>query len=203
MINILISPSQQNGPEETQVRPICQKLYEKLKVDNLVNADIIPDLPGATDNTRLIAAINYSNKWFLDHGGKNSGYHLAIHEDAGYPGTGSSAFYYGDKGMTFVKPIFDALCAITPWSDMQLKLRTDLGELKQTDASAALIEISFYDKPDEWRWMNDNQDLIADTIADGIYTSLKLTKSVYIDWKKRYFDLTAKIASFVKEVDKG
>lgn len=200
-MNILISPSQQNGVEETLVRPICELLVDKLQDDALVNADIIPDMPGATDNARLIAAINWSNQWFETHGGANSGYHLSIHSDGGYNGSGVSAFYYGEKGKAFVKPIYEAMCAITPWADMALRLRTDLGELKQTIASAALIELSFHDQPAQYQWMKNNADLITETIKNAIYKSLNILPA--IDYKKRCTVLelqNAQIAGQLQEI---
>ena len=67
---------------------------------------------------------------------------------------------------------------ITPWTDIGLRQRTDLYALNNTFAYAGLLEISFYDNPEELAWMKSNDDLIVQTISNGIYTALGIPMPV-------------------------
>lgn len=164
MLKLVLSPSQQNGIEEDLIKPIAQRLYDLLKADNLIDVVLCPYFTGA-DETALYNAIQWSNQ-------QNADYHFTLHADAGYNATGASGLYYSEKGKAFITPITQAIMDITPWGDIGIKYRDNLGELKRTNAVAGLLEISFYDNPEELAWMKANTDLIARTIQQGIYKAL-------------------------------
>lgn len=176
MINLIISPTQQTGTEENLIRPIAQKLYDSLINDGLVNVGLVPDYTGLTDNEALIKAVAWSNDFIKANGG--SGYHLELHADAGGYATGASGLYVSDMGKSFITPILVGIMNITPWADVGLKRRTDLYALNQTIAYAGLLEISFYDNPEELAWMQLNSELIVKTIREGIYTALGISVPV-------------------------
>jgi N-acetylmuramoyl-L-alanine amidase len=170
MINLVISPTQQTGTEENLVRPLAEKLYINLKNDGLINVGIVPDYEGLTDNEALKQAVEWSNNFINIYGG--NGYHLELHADAGGYGTGASGLYLTDAGKAFITPILLGIMNITPWTDIGLKRRTDLYALNQTIAYAGLLEISFYDNPEELNWMQTYGELIVQTIKEGIYTAV-------------------------------
>jgi N-acetylmuramoyl-L-alanine amidase len=191
-MNLVISGSQQNGIEENLIRPIAEKLYEIIKADDLINVVLAPLFEG-NDEAALYQAIQWSNQFCIDAGDTsgNYSYHFAIHADAGAYATGASGLYYSDNGKAFITSILSEISAITPWDDVGLRKRIDLGELKNTIAIAGLIELSFYDNSTELEWMQNNIDLIVGTLKKGIYTALNLSKPVepVEDWQARYNDL--------------
>jgi N-acetylmuramoyl-L-alanine amidase len=188
-MKLCLSPSQQNGTEEKLIRPIAEELYIKLKADGLVDVTLLP-LYSGTDEQALYQAIQASNTIKPD-------YHLAIHADAGGYGRGASGLYFSEAGRKFITPITEAIMEKTPWSDIGIRKRTDLGELKNTIAVAGLIEISFYDNAEELKWMQENTSMIAETLKNGIYTALNLKKD--IDYQKKYFDLRNGILKLIGE----
>ncbi len=199
MTNLVISPSQQSGIEEQLMRPMAQMLYDKIKSDNVpVNLMLIPELPG-TDNEALKRAVDYSNEFIRNNGG--TGYHLELHADAGNYATGASGLYVSEAGRKFITPIAKRIMDITPWNDVGIKQCTDLYALNQTIAVAGLLEVSFYDDPEEYNWMKSNFDLITETIKYGIYEAVGVT--VYINWKQKYFDMAGKFMKLSQEALKG
>ena len=112
-------------------------------------------------------AIQFSNA-------QNADYHLDVHSDAGAYATGCSGLYVSEAGKAFITPITQAIMDITPWSDVGVRKRTDLGVLNQTFAIAGLIELSFHDNTKEYTWMQSNGDLIAETLKNGIYKALNI-----------------------------
>lgn len=193
-MNLIISGSQQNGIEENLIRPIAERLYQVLKDEALVEPVLLPLYDG-NDETALYQAIQASNQYVAEHG---ESVHLAIHADGGYSATGASGLYYSDAGKAFITPILQAIMDITPYDDVGLRRRTDLGELKNTVAVAGLIELSFYDKPNELAWMQGNTELIAQTLKNGIYTSLGIAEE--INYKSKYEELLQSYYSFKREV---
>jgi N-acetylmuramoyl-L-alanine amidase len=169
-LKIVISASQQNGIEENLTRPIAERLYAILKADNLIEAELVPYFTG-TDEQALWNAIQWENQYAT-----SKDYILAIHADAGYQATGASGLYFTEAGKKFITPITQAIMDITPWSDVGIKYRKNLGELKRTNAVAGLIELSFYDNLEELEWMKSHTGLIALTLASGIYKSLNIVK---------------------------
>lgn len=178
MINIVLNRSQQpynkcvqGDNEQEHTGLICDAVFNILIKDNRLNVLNIPPQNGA-DMSNLKESVKISNDFINRYGGK--GYHLSIHSDAGYEGGGSSGFYYSDSGRDFGRPIYEKMCALTPWSDMSFYKREGLYELKHTTAVAFLLEISFHDKPNESEWIHNNINNIAQVIASGIYRGIGL-----------------------------
>lgn len=186
MINLVLSSSQQaenscasGDTEQNHTQLITNAVYSFLNSDPNLNVYNIPRLNLGTDTENLIKAVRLSNSFINENGG--TGYHLSIHTDAGYSGTGASGFYFSDKGAAFGKPIFDEISALTPWKDMQFKRRQSLYELKNTTAVSFLLEVSFHDKKEESDWIHQNINNIAISIIKGIYKGLDIQPYPVLD----------------------
>lgn len=122
---------------------------------------------------QFVNAGKESNAWGAD-------LHLAIHSDAGSPSRlGSHTIHYPNSaaGKRFAKAIQARVAELTPWEDYGTVGRTDLYELKRTNAVAALVEVSFHDKAKSAQWIIDNTDAIAEALAHGVadYLGIKRT----------------------------
>jgi N-acetylmuramoyl-L-alanine amidase len=111
-----------------------------------------------------------SNSFIKKNGG--SGYHFALHSDAGGYATGASLLYKSGEGLKFSTPIIEEVMKLTPWNDVGIKARNDLYELNKTLAYAALLEVSFHDSSKESSWIHDNMKPIADTLTRGVIRGL-------------------------------
>jgi len=172
MINQVISRSQQPGnicvmgdTEQDHMGRIADRLTEYLLRDGRFNVLNIQPLNLGTD-ANLAEICRQSNDFITANGG--AGYHLALHSDAGYSGHGASAFYFSDAGLCYVRPVYEAMCKLTPWQDMSLKPWKGLYELHNTKAVAALVEVSFHDDPKQAKWIHEKFNMIAYTIYTGI-----------------------------------
>lgn len=196
-INFVISPSQQDSnktvikeptadTEAELTRLIGQTLFDILSFDARLNVCLVPDFNLGDDIQNLRTAIDHSNKFIRQNGGK--GYHLDIHTDGGYNGHGATGFYKTAAGAAFGKPIFDAITALTPWDDMTFTKRDNLACLNQTDAVAYLQEVSFHDKTEEAYWIYNNIHNIASALADGIYKGVGLERYNIPKWQLDAFN---------------
>jgi len=161
--------------EQKHTGLITDAIYDILRADKRLNIYNIPELSMGNDTANLKELVRLSNEFIKANGG--TGYHLSIHTDGGYNGSGASGFYYSDAGSKFGRPIYDEVCALTPWTDMSFKQRTGLYELNSTTAIAFLLEVSFHDRPEQAKWIHDNIQLIAKTIVKGLYKGLGLEPS--------------------------
>lgn len=208
MINLVISPSQQRGlaclmgdSEQNHMFPIGEKLYEILSTDERLNVYLIPKLI-ENDTANLIRSVELSNEFILNNG--LTGYHLSLHSDGGNYATGASGLYISEAGKNFISPIFDQISNLTPWQDIGLRLRNDLYELTQTIAYAGILEVSFHDIPEEAAWIHENTDIIAETIAKGVYEAFGLsmptnpgTSELY--WKQKYDSLLSDLQALINK----
>lgn len=197
--NIVISPSQQDSnktvvkhptadTEAELTRIIGTALYNMINLDERLNVCLVPDY-NLGDMQNLKEAIKYSNEFIKAHGGE--GFHLDIHTDGGYKGSGATGFYKTQNGAAFGKPIFDAITKLTPWEDMSFVKRDNLACLNQTIATAYLQEISFHDKSEEAYWIFNNVNNIANALADGIYKGINLPRYVVPEYQyKAFMELT-------------
>jgi N-acetylmuramoyl-L-alanine amidase len=179
-INLVISPSQQfenhckmGDTEADHTRKIATMIYKNLSKIPSINLFLVPVSNKERDTARLRDAVSMSNDFIKQNGG--TGYHFAIHTDAGGYATGASLLYKSEEGKKFGTPIIENIMQLTPWNDVGLKVRNGLYELNKTLAYAALIEISFHDSSKEARWIHENMQTIADVITDGILKGLGLT----------------------------
>jgi N-acetylmuramoyl-L-alanine amidase len=49
-----------------------------------------------------------------------------------------------------------------------------LWELKKTQATAVILEVSFHDNLEEAKWIHHNKQIIADVITGGIFKGLHI-----------------------------
>ena len=182
-INVVLAYSQQQhntcamgDTEQDHMYTIAGALYVILKGDKRLNVMLIPPQKTGKDNDNLRASIKLSNAFIRAGGGK--GYHIELHSDAG-GGRGAVGLYVSDAGKRLASALMDALDDITPGADEnRIRQRTDLGALNQTDAVASIIEVSFHDKPDEAKFIHENSQNIAVSIAYGFYKFLKGEKLI-------------------------
>ena len=186
MINLVLSSSQQannscasGDTKQTRTQLITKAIYDFLKSDPNLNVYNIPKLNLGSDTENLIKAVRLSNSFINENGG--TGYHLSVHTDAGYPGSGASGFYFSESGAAFGKPIFDEISSLTPWRDMEFKRNQSLYELKNTRAIAFLLEVSFHDKNEQSEWIHQNISNIATSIIKGIYKGLGIQPDPVLD----------------------
>lgn len=187
-IKICISPSSQDhnecavgDVEQNHMRAIGEKLNLLLSNDSRFEPYLLPILEG-DEYSRLYQAVKQSNDLGVD-------YHLCLHSDGGYEGSGASGRYMSTGGLNFGKPIFDAMCELTPWSDMSLQQTNGLYELRNTNAVAFLLEVSFHDNAEQAAWIHNNADSIAETIYKGICKGCNLAYEGKTDWEIKYDDL--------------
>lgn len=115
--------------------------------------------------------------------------HVAIHSNATADKIGTARgceVWYREgsrEGERLAKSIYDRLSVLTPANDRGIKPTTRLFELNHTTAPAAIIEVGFHNNPEDAQWIVNNEDAIADAIAEGIgiYFGAKGGLPVYYD----------------------
>jgi hypothetical protein len=176
MINVVISPSQQKtnyckmgDNEVSHTRNIAEKFYNNLKQDKRFNVFLIPIVVG-TENQILKQVTDLSDDFIMKNG--ESGYHISIHTDANDSKSfGATTFFYktGGKGEYLAKNIQAKIATLTPWSDRGYEARPGLWELKETIASAVLVEISFHDEIIQAKWIHEKSQEIANALTSGLF----------------------------------
>lgn len=134
-------------------------------------SNILVDL--LTEYTNLIIYANNSfpgqslSKSVKESNSLDVDYHLSLHSNAG-GGKGSEG-WHTNSSKEFTKSILDSLDKILPYKTRGLKYGgTSLYELKNTKASASLIEILFHDDPYQAKFIVDNYYEIALAIYEGV-----------------------------------
>lgn len=165
MYKVFISPSNQTGNkyagidmnEAENCSAIANLLADCLFVAGI---DIKVPSPGAS----MSAAVRESNAYRPD-------LHICIHTNA-FNGkvTGTRIFTFADSGKAFEcgKIIFDGLIHLIPGGVSSMKQRPGLYELKNTVAPAVYVEVDFHDVPDRARWLVENRERIAHSLATSI-----------------------------------
>ena len=77
------------------------------------------------------------------------------------------------KGKKLAQSIQSSLVKIVGLRNRGVKPRNDLCVLSRTKAVAALVETAFISNPNEAKMLNENGDIFARAIADGIRNYLK------------------------------
>lgn len=106
----------------------------------------------------------------------NYDFHLALHsnaapEDLAGRLRGIDAYYYPDAkyGRAMAQLVVDNLKPIYPLPDkVQTRTSTAIGELRQTRAPSALIEIGYHDNPEDADWLTENLGEIAPAMARAV-----------------------------------
>jgi len=192
MINIIISPSQQkwnacaidNCTEQEHCFAIGNKIFELLN-DYDCNKLLIQPIFG-TEQETLNKVVKQSNA-FVKNNPADASFHLDIHTDAGYAGHGASGFYMSERGKSFIIQVWREISKITPWGDGNVS-RRDLKVLRDTTATAGLIEVSFHDIPEEAKWIHLNIDAIAAAIVRGIVATTGIVKfEKPVHWAEKFY----------------
>lgn len=106
----------------------------------------------------------HSDSWGAD-------LHVPIHTN-GCNGEvcGTRMFCYSltGEGYKATKAIFDVLAPITPGTSENIKVATDLYEVRVPKAPTAYIECEFHDVPKIAKWIIENTTTIAEAICKGI-----------------------------------
>lgn len=179
MINVILSCSQQSwnkcvmgDTEEDHTFVIAKKAGDLLKKYECNVLVISKDITGTQMET-LQQVADASNAFATEHGGAS--FHLDIHTDGGYTGSGATGIYYSQRGKEFIKAIYGEVSAFTPWQDMGLSYR-NLFVLRKTIAISGLIELSFHDNMLEAKHIHERADGYAEAIVRGIVSYCGLKK---------------------------
>jgi hypothetical protein len=185
---IYLSPSAQTGNsciigdnEQDHMRTLGAEIYRLLSQDPRIIVGLCPIVTG-TENERLSSAVWYSNNFMEVNGGNISGvpaYHVCLHSDAG-GGKGVTSFYIGSgTSKTLAQNIHNELlnCGLS-FQDRGCYERAGLYELKNTTASAVLIENGFHDNLDDATKLHNNINKIATCYCVAIYNTLGIDRYV-------------------------
>lgn len=202
MINLVIAHSQQHNnhcavgdTEQDHMTLIAEEIYNLLSSDKRFNLLLIPKLNVGTDNENLKKSIALSNEFIVKNGG---GCHLEFHSDAGYSAHGVSGLYKTPAGRDLITPIVKELMALTPWNDVGIKQREDLGALNQTKAVAGIIEVAFHDKKDDATWIHQHIKDIVKAIVTGTYKSFNIEQVTGIRIRVKGEFIVTDVKPFIK-----
>jgi len=106
----------------------------------------------------------------------NYDFHLALHSNAAPENLsgqlrGIDAYYYpgAEYGERMAQLVVDNLKPIYPLPErVQTRTSTSIGEIRQTRAPAALIEIGYHDNPEDASWLTENLGEIAPALARAV-----------------------------------
>ncbi len=122
---------------------------------------------GTTNTTSLQARVRDANAWRAD-------YFISIHTNAAAnpAATGSEAFSYasGTRGYRLGSDILTGLTNATGLRNRGMKVRPSLYVLRRTAMPAVLVELGFITNPRDAALMNNNPDLFARGMYNGILT---------------------------------
>lgn len=111
-----------------------------------------------------------------DSNDKNVDLHFAIHSNAGNPGKGTEIYYYNDDkdGKRLATLIYDAVAPLTISPDRGVKsdhvlYNNGLYELRETNATAVLIETMFHDNITDVLDYLSKIEQIGKAMAKAIY----------------------------------
>jgi len=106
----------------------------------------------------------------------NYDFHLALHSNAAPENLsgqlrGIDAYYYpgAEYGERMAQLVVDNLKPIYPLPELvQTRTSTSIGEVRQTRAPSALIEIGYHDNPEDAAWLTGNLGEIAPALARAV-----------------------------------
>lgn len=175
MPNIFLSPSLQpanlyvSGGNEAQYMGYLADALEPYLTINGINYT-----RSRYPNT-LLNAINTSNQGNYD-------LHLALHSNASPVGKeglfrGIQAYYYPTsvKGKAAAQDLVDSLKTIYPDPDLVYTVpSTVITEVRRTKAPAVLMEIGYHDNSEDAKWIKENIQNIAESLARGLCNYFKI-----------------------------
>ncbi|MBQ0038090.1 MAG: N-acetylmuramoyl-L-alanine amidase [Clostridiales bacterium] len=167
MPSVYLSPSTQeynpyitgNGSEEYFMNLIADAMIPYLQASGIQYGRNTPEMTAASS----IAQANRGNYDF----------YLALHSNASGPGNegaarGIIAFYYptSSNGRRGAEIFAENLRQIYPLPNrVTTRATTALGEVRQPNAPAVLIEIGYHDNINDARWIEGNINLIAQNLV--------------------------------------
>ena len=126
---------------------------------------------GTSNTTSLRLRVADANSWGAD-------YFISIHTNASSipSATGSEAFAYSQPSAAFSlgEDILVGLEEATGLQNRGMKVRTNLYVLRKTTMPAVLVELGFITNARDARLMNEQPELFARGVYDGILTYLGL-----------------------------
>lgn len=166
---LFLSPSTQEfnpyvttGNEEYWMNQLADRMEPYLYASGI---NVTRNNPSGTAAT----AIRQSNMGNYD-------FHLALHSNASPAGQegklrGIDAYYYpgAEYGEKMARLVVENLKPIYPLPDrVQTRTSTSIGEVRQTRAPSALIEIGYHDNPQDAAWITSNLDEIAAAMSRAV-----------------------------------
>lgn len=122
---------------------------------------------GSSNASSLAARVNDANAWGAD-------YFISLHTNASdlAAATGSEAFAFstGSRGFALGEDILAGLAAETGLQNRGMFTRPSLYVLKRTNMPAVLVELGFITNTRDARLMNEQPELFARGVFDGILT---------------------------------
>lgn len=120
---------------------------------------------GTSNSTSLQARVNDANSWGAD-------YFISLHTNSSdnTAASGVEAFAYSSPSRAFSlgEDIVENLSATTGLRNRGMKVRPGLYVLRRTDMPAVLVEMGFISNPSDAALMNNNPELFAQGIYNGI-----------------------------------
>ena len=120
---------------------------------------------GTSNASSLAARVRDANSWGAD-------YFISLHTNASdlSAATGSEAFAYSEssRGFALGKDIVAGLAAATGLPDRGTFTRPSLYVLKRTDMPSVLVELGFITNARDARLMNEQPELFARGVYNGI-----------------------------------
>lgn len=120
---------------------------------------------GTSNTTSLQARVQDANAWGAD-------YFISIHTNASSApsANGTEAFSYaaGTSGYRLGADILAGISAATGFRNRGMQVRPGLYVLRRTAMPAVLVELGFISNPYEAAFMNENPELFARGIYNGI-----------------------------------
>ena len=166
---LFLSPSTQEfnpyvteGNEEYWMNQLADRMEPYLYASGI---NVTRNNPSGTAAT----AIRQSNMGNYD-------FHLALHSNASPENLsgqlrGIDAYYYpgAEGGERMAQLVVNNLKPIYPLpNQVQTRASTSIGEVRQTRAPAALIEIGYHDNPMDAAWLTGNLDEIAVALSRAV-----------------------------------
>ena len=155
--------------EQTITYRIGQELAALLRADPDFEVRLSRPTPttalGTSNSTSLQARVNDANAWGAD-------YFISLHTNASSlpEATGVEAFAYSSPSRAFSlgEDIVQNLSQTTGLRDRGMKVRPGLYVLRRTNMPAVLVEMGFISNPTDAALMNNNPELFARGIYNGI-----------------------------------
>ena len=155
--------------EQTITYRVGQELADLLRADPDFEVRLSRPTPttslGTSNSTSLRARVDDANAWGAD-------YFISLHTNASSnaDASGVEAFAYSRPSRAFSlgEDIVENLSATTGLRDRGMKVRPGLYVLRRTNMPAVLVEMGFISNPSDAALMNNNPELFARGIYNGI-----------------------------------